>query len=117
LAGLLLAGALGVLEAAWLGAAPPVEGEGVAAGDASLVGLLLPALDDPPELQVLVPAAAFELERVAAHDLRHLAAALRASVGRWIGDLLQPLYYAATRLADEFVDGHELILAQVEQTL
>ena len=50
MAGLLLAGALGVLEAAWLGAAPPVEGEGVAAGDASLVGLLLPALDDPPEL-------------------------------------------------------------------
>jgi hypothetical protein len=39
-----------VVEVAWLGAAPPVEGEGVAAGVASLAGLLLPPLEELPEL-------------------------------------------------------------------
>src|SRR5581483_4560208 len=42
---------VGVVAGAWLGAAPPVEGEGVAAGDASLEGLLTPLPSDLlPEL-------------------------------------------------------------------
>src|SRR5207237_7948196 len=54
-----------------------------------------------------VPSAAFELERVAAHDLRHLAAALLAGVGRRIGQLLQALDDVAACLADELVDRHD----------
>src|SRR5207237_6947433 len=58
-------------------------------------------------VEVPVPSAAFELERVAAHDLRHLAAALRAGVGRGVGRLLQALDDVAARLADELVDRHD----------
>ena len=47
---LFLGGVSGLL-AAWLGAAPPVDGEGVAAAGASLEGLLvLPPSDLLPEL-------------------------------------------------------------------
>ena len=40
---LLGAGAGEAVEGAWLGGAPPVEGDGVAAAGASLEGLLVPA--------------------------------------------------------------------------
>src|SRR6266481_2786938 len=57
-------------------------------------------------VEILVPAAALQLERVPAHDLRHLAAALGALVRRRIAHLLQAFHDAAAVLADEFVDGH-----------
>src|SRR4051812_18711140 len=57
-------------------------------------------------VQVAVPAAAFELEGVAAHDLRHLGAALGTRIRRRIGQLLQALLDPAARLADELVDRH-----------
>src|SRR5439155_11840873 len=57
-------------------------------------------------IQIAVPAAAFELEGVAAHDLGHLSAALRASF-RWrVAQFLQALDDAPARFTDEFVDRH-----------